>query len=69
MLVRLMIETEIDPATDVPRLQEYLGAHRHMMLDPGGDEKSFIGQFAGCVSVYGEEPVPISQEPLLNGKA
>lgn len=63
MLVRLMIETDID-AVDVSRLQEYLGTRRHMMLDPGGDEKGFIGRFAGCVHVAGFEPVPIPINPV-----
>lgn len=63
MLVRLMIETHIEP-TDVPRLQGYLGGSRLMMLDPGGDERSFVGKFAGCVNVYGDEPVPIPVMPL-----
>lgn len=50
MLVRLTIETDIDVA-DVARLQEFKTDHRQMMLDPGGDEKSFIGEFMGCVPV------------------
>lgn len=65
MLVRMMFETEIDEA-DVPRLQGYLGDGRNMMLDPGGDEKSFIGQFAGCVHVAGFEPVPIPTGPITS---
>lgn len=51
MLARLTIELDIDEERDVPRLQEFLRDRRQMMLDPGGDERSFIGEFVNCEPV------------------
>jgi hypothetical protein len=56
MMVRIQVECEIDDK-DVPRLQEYAAEQRVMMVDPGGDEKSFVGRFAGAVQAYGVSAV------------
>ena len=63
MLVRMMLETEVDPM-DVPVLQEYLNTKRRMMLDPGGDAKSYAGRFVGCVNVYGDETLVIAEPSI-----
>lgn len=51
MRLRLMIDVMADES-DVPRLAEWMAQERVVMVDGGGDEKSFTGRFSGAVPVF-----------------